>query len=135
MSKLKWELQTDKSKLWTKLFKLKYPDPNKNYKRTSYIFKSLSNNQFLFNQNISYLVRNGEDINLWLQPWLNNNTLRYQIAGPLPKNETQKNVSNIIIAIGNEYNWYLNSIPFNLPDNISDQIKIVALPFPVKFPN
>lgn len=129
MAKLKWELATSQ-KPWTTLFKIKYSDPNKLYRTSSLTYKSIFKDKNIFYQNISYLVRNGDGINLWSQPWVNKLLLRAQITGPLPQNENLKRVSNIIVESRDEYHWNLYIIPFSLPNNISDQIKSIALPFP-----
>lgn len=42
------------------------------------------------------MVRDGQNINLWHDLWLNNIPLRQQISGPLTVNDFSKNVSSII---------------------------------------
>lgn len=48
MAKLKWDVETNNQKLWITLFKHKYKDPTKRYKRSSYTYKSISKDKHIF---------------------------------------------------------------------------------------
>lgn len=77
MAKLKWDLETNPNKPWVALFKLKYKDQDRIYKNSSFVYKSIGKDKKIFSKNLSYLVRNGMNINPWNDPWFDNIPLRH----------------------------------------------------------
>lgn len=73
-------------------------------------------------------MRDGKNTNIWNDPWINNNTLRHLIHVPLTQNESNKTVSSIIHTSADSKIWNLNSISFQIPQKIIDQIESIALP-------
>lgn len=100
------------------------------YKRSSFVYKSIKKYKNIFQNNISHSIKNEKDFNLWNDWWLNNNTLRNQLIGPLPRSESTKKVSSIIVKIDNINTWNLNSLLFPISSNLSDQIQNIPLPYP-----
>lgn len=98
MAKLRWDLEINKQKPWVIFFSKKYkhlnnPSCNRN---SSFIYKSIFKDKQIFTLNTSCLVRNGNDINLWKDYWINKISLQNQLIGPVSLHEAEKKVSSLI---------------------------------------
>lgn len=73
----------------------------------------------LYNQETSWIVKNGEKIRLWKDNWLGINPFRSLIHGPLNKGEDDWKISKIF---GPRGEWNLSSLSFSLPHHIESLI-------------
>lgn len=77
----------------------------------SYIWKSMTKANGLFQAGLSWNVGDGSTINLWNDNWLSNNScLRHMIQGPLQHMEEQLTVSSILL----NYSWTLGRLSLSL---------------------
>lgn len=136
MAKLRWNLEVNRDKSQALLITKKY-----NYNRTtllphcnsSYTYRSIFKLKikFFFNFNISHIIGNGTDTNLWFDSWIQKTPIQNLLHGPLPRNDDNLNVSSILNQNSqNNLNhvWNLNQLPFPLPPSLTQKILNTTLP-------
>lgn len=84
---------------------------------------NLANQQILHQK----IVGDGNNINFWYDTWFDQ-PIRNSIFGPLPHGKDKRTVSNIIKEKSNCNFWYLDDLPFKLPEHKVLEIKALPLP-------
>lgn len=119
MAKLRRNIEVNKHKTCVSFFSKKYSslNPQIRIRNSSFVHKSI--------------LRNGNDINLQKDCQINNVPLQNQLIGPLPKGRNgRKKVSTLISISKDLCTWNLYSIPFPLPQDLTNTILGIDLPHP-----
>lgn len=67
------------------------------------------------------VIRNEQNTNIWYDTWLHK-TIRQQIQSPLLQIEEERTIDSIIRNNRNYNYWFLDDLPFQLPQNICLEI-------------
>lgn len=117
MAKRCWKLMDGENNLATEVLKSKYVWDREGatpFDRGSFIWGDIGKGWDLFNDNILWILGNGEKIEFWNDHWIGNYTIRSLIHGPLNRGEQSIRVKDCIV----NRTWNLNCISFNLPTHI-----------------
>ena len=129
LSKLNWRMYHEQDALWAKVILKKYcansrgrsRDPEKH--PSSPNWKAINLGFSIFKKGIAWGIGNGVGVNLWMDNWVNGESLRAMIEGPLRQEELSLKVSDLCDY--QAWNWDL--ISFNLPQIIKDKIKAIPI--------
>ena len=122
LSRLCWKLENTNT-LATQIIHDKYvkgKDQPLSFKKGSHVWKSIGVGWEFYKHSIAWNVENGESINLWDDKWVNGDSLRSLIHGPL-ENQQAENYLNILMKM-NDIN---NETSFQFPSMIKDRINAV----------
>ncbi|XP_075659165.1 uncharacterized protein LOC142629055 [Castanea sativa] len=129
LSKLNWRMYHEQDALWAKVLLKKYcansrvrlRDPEK--LPSSPNWKAISLGFPIFCNGIAWGIGNGAEVDVWLDNWINGDSLRGMIEGPLKQEELNLRVSDLYSCQG--WNWDL--ISFDLPFSIKEKIKAIPI--------
>ena len=129
LSKLNWRMYHEQDALWAKVILKKYcansrvrsRDPEK--LPSSPNWKAINLGFSIFKKGIAWGIGNGAGVNLWMDNWVNGESLLAMIEGPLRQEELSLKVSDLCDY--QAWNWDL--ISFNLPQIIKDKIKAIPI--------
>ena len=121
LSRLCWKLENTKT-LATQIIHDKYikgKDQPLTFKKGSHVWKSIGVGWEFYKHSIAWNVGNGESINLWDDKWVNGDSLRSLIHGPLEKHQTGKNLNTLKM---NDLDFVTS---FQFPSLIKDRVDAV----------
>ncbi|KAF7818437.1 reverse transcriptase [Senna tora] len=119
ITKLSWQVKSNHNSMWSKAI-THYLNPSCNsYSTTGRAIKKGSS---LISSNSISSICNGKNTNVWYDRWLNKDSLRSLIVGPLQKDENLINVNFFANEFGS---WSWDFISFDLPPAIKDLISAI----------
>ena len=125
LSKFNWRMYHEKDALWAKVILNKYCSHSRFRSRDpeklplSPNWKAISLGFPIFKKRIAWGIRNGFGVKVWMDNWVNGDSLWDMIEGPLRQGEQNLKVSDL--CYGQEWKWEL--ISFDLPQPIKEKIK------------
>lgn len=123
-----WQLSTNPNSIWTTIINNKYGTSLKKRKSNrSYSFRGIQKIMPLFKRFTKNIIKNGKNTNPWEDLWFQNR-LRSTLIGPLPKQDVERKVDNIMRITVNTCSWNLDNKPFSLPNKIIKEFKSHPLP-------
>ena len=129
LSKLNWRMYHDQDALWAKVILKKYYANSRVSSRdleklpSSHNWKAISLGFPIFRKGIVWGIGNGSGVSVWMDNWINGDSLRVMIVGPLRQEELNLRVSDLCCC--QEWKWEL--ISFNLPQSIKEKIKAIPI--------
>ena len=72
---------------------------------------------------ICWEIGNGHGVSAWLDNWMNGDSLRGMIEGPLRQEDAKLTVA----ALCRDYDWRWDILSFDLPDSIKNKVKAIPL--------
>lgn len=130
MMKLGWELIVNREALWVKVVRVKYKCGGlllptvRCGSKASHIWRGISNAWNLVEQNISWVIRNGQNIKFWQHPWVPGLGPLSEHASAIAKHAWNFSVS----AYGSEEGWNWDSLQSLLPNHICQKIASLKPP-------
>ena len=129
LSKLNWRMYHEQDALWTKVLLNKYcsnsrarsKDPEK--LPSSPNWKALNLGFPIFKKGIWWGIGNGHGVRAWLDSWINGESLRDMIEGPLRQEDAELTVADLCC----NYDWKWDILSFDLPDSIKNKMKAIPL--------
>ena len=115
LSKLNWRMYHEQDALWAKVILKKYCPNSRGRSRdpeklpSSPNWKAINLGFSIFKKGIAWGIGNGVGVNLWMDNWVNGESLRAMIEGPLRQEELSLKVSDLCDY--QAWNWDL--ISFN----------------------
>ena len=129
LSKLNWRMYPEQDALWAKVILKKYCSTLKARPRDleklpfSPNWKAIKLGFPIFAKRIYWGIGNGSRVRVWLDNWINGDSLRDMIEGPLRHEEYSMTVANLHC----DHDWSWESVSFDLPATIKDKIKVVPI--------
>nr|POF14407.1 putative ribonuclease h protein [Quercus suber] len=119
----------EKEALWVKVILNKYCSYSRNTSRdpeklpSSPNWKAISLGFPIFQKGISWGIGNGSGVKVWMNNWVNGDSLRGMIEGPLRQREQNLTVADLYCG----QNWKWELISFDLPQPIKEKLKVVPI--------
>ena len=129
LSKLNWRMYHEQDALWAKVMLKKYCANSRIRSRdlekllSSPNWKAINLGFPIFRKGIAWGIGNGSGVSVWRDNWINGDSLRVMIVGPLRQEELNLRVSDLFCC--QEWKWDL--ISFDLPQSIKEKIKAIPI--------
>ena len=119
-----WRLYTNSDMLWARVLKAKYFPHSSMFNGTrgvrgSHIWTAFRHGIKLLCEGMSWIVGDGQDIQIWQDSWLPHGTLRSYIEGPLQCMAEDSRVS----SLRSNHSWTFESLTFPLPPHLEQLIQ------------
>ena len=86
-------------------------------------WKAISLGFPIFKKGIFLRVGNGHGVSAWMDNWINGDSLRGMIKGPL----RQGDQGLTVVELCHDHEWRWELLPFELPDSIKNKVKAVQI--------